>query len=197
MFPNIDNNLWLNEVREALEIRQVQSPPTDCLLEAVELCSLNNNSQFGNLNFLQCMGTAKGPKNACSYADLVMGEIDELAKNRHEIKPMLLWRYRDDIVDIWVHGLPKLLEFTDFINALYPTIKFELVYSQQTLNVLDVTMHLVDGFIQTDVYSKPTDSHLYLPPTSAPPEHCKRAIPYSVALRLKRNCSSNNFLENK
>ena len=165
MFPNIDNNLWLNEVREALEIRQVQSPPTDCLLEAVELCSLNNNSQFGNLNFLQCMGTAKGPKNACSYADLVMGEIDELAKNRHEIKPMLLWRYRDDIVDIWVHGLPKLLEFTDFINALYPTIKFALVYSQQTLNVLDVTMHLVDGFIQTDVYSKPTDSHLYLPPT--------------------------------
>ena len=94
-----------------------------------------------------------------------MGEIDELAKNGHEIKPMLWWRYRDDIVDLWVHDLPKLLEFTDFINALYPTIKFELVYSQQTLNVLDVTMHLVDGFIQTDVYSKPTDSHLYLPPT--------------------------------
>ena len=31
----------------------------------------------------------------------------------------------------------------------------------------DVTLRLVDGFIQTDVYSKPTDSHLYLPPSSA------------------------------
>ena len=123
MFPNIDNNfLGLKAVRKAVESRQVQSPSTDCLLGAVELCLQNNNSQFGNLNFLQCMGTAMSPKNVCSYADLAMGEIDELAKNGHEIKPMLWWRYRDDIVDLWVPCLPKLLEFTDFINALYPTI---------------------------------------------------------------------------
>ena len=102
-----------------------------------------------------------------------------------------------DDIDLWVHCLPKLLEFTDFINELYPTIEFELVYSQQILNVLDVTMHLVHGFIRTDVYSKPTDSHLYLPPTSAHPEHCKHTIPYSVALRLKRNCSNSSFLEKR
>ena len=39
-------------------------------------------------------------------------------------------------------------------------MKFELVYSENKLNVSDVTLHLVDGFIQTDVYSKPIDSHL-------------------------------------
>ena len=46
-------------------------------------------------NFLQIHGTAMGPKNACSYADLVMGIIDTRAKSG-EIKPNLWWRYRDD-----------------------------------------------------------------------------------------------------
>ena len=58
--------------------------------------------------------------------------------------------------------------------------EFELVHSEFKLNVLNLTLHLVDGFIQTDVYAKPTDSNLYLPYDS-----CKNSIPYGVALRLK------------
>ena len=42
-----------------------------------------------------------GPKNACSYADLAMGEIDLKAKFSGPIKPSLWWRYRDDIFDLW------------------------------------------------------------------------------------------------
>ena len=60
--------------------------------------------------------------------------------------------------------------------------------------MLDLTLHLIEGFIQTDVYSKPTDSHLYLPPSSAHPKHLFRAIPYGVATRLQRNCSEQVFL---
>jgi len=76
-------------------------------------------------------------------------------------------------------------------------IKFELVYSESKLNVLDVTLHLVDGFIQADVYSKPTDSHLYLTPSSAHPKHVFKAIPFGVASRLGRNYSEDNFLNKK
>ena len=53
--------------------------------------------------------------------------------------------------------------------------------------MLDLTLYLRDGFIYTDIYAKPTDSHLYLPFSSSHPFHCKRAIPYGVALRIKRN----------
>ena len=60
--------------------------------------------------------------------------------------------------------------------------------------MLDLTLHLIEGFIQTDVYSKPTDSHLYLPPSSAHPKHAFRAIPYGVATRLQRNCCQQSFL---
>lgn len=36
----------------------------------------------------------------------------------------------------------------DYINSLYPTIKFTLVYSESSLNVLDLTLKLKDGYIR-------------------------------------------------
>ena len=60
--------------------------------------------------------------------------------------------------------------------------------------MLDLTLYLIESFIQTDVYSKPTDSHLYLPPSSAHPKHVFKAIPYGVATRLQRDCSEQIFL---
>ena len=156
-----------------------------------KICLKSNNCQFDNNNYVQQHGTAMGPKNACSYADLAMGVIDHKARFEGTIKPMLWLRYRDDIFDLWTQGVEKLLEFTNYINSLYHTIKFELVYSESSLNVLDLTLLLQDGFISTDTYSKPTDSHLYLPYNSSHPDHCKKAIPYGVALRIRRNCSTN------
>ena len=60
--------------------------------------------------------------------------------------------------------------------------------------MLDLTLHLIDGFIRTDVYSRPTASHLYLSPSSAHPKHVFKAIPYGVATRMQRNCSEEIFL---
>ena len=76
-------------------------------------------------------------------------------------------------------GHDAVESFNEYINSLYTTIKFKLVYSEnKKRNVSDVILHLVDGFIQSDVYSKPTDSHLYLSRSSAHPKHVFRAIPF-------------------
>ena len=58
---------------------------------------------------------------------------------------------------------------------------------------MDVTVSLIDGQIETDLYVKPTDSHPYLHSSSCHPYHCKKSIPYSQALRLNRICSKNIF----
>ena len=70
-------------------------------------------------------------------------------------------------------------------------------FQQHTLNVLDLTLYLQEGLIITDIYAKPTDSHFYLPFSSSHPAHCKRAIPYGVALRVRRNCSTDEFLNKR
>ena len=106
-----------------------------------------------------------GPKNA-----------QFLAKFSGPIKPSLWWRYRDHEFDLWQQGLPALHQFTDYINSLYPTIKFELVFSEHELNIFDLTLHLNNGFIRTDVYSKPTDSHLHPPPSSYHPKYYQGKI---------------------
>ena len=138
MFPSIDNNLGIKAV----------IPSTECIVEAVNICLAHNNSHFQEKLFLQTHGTAMGPKNAFSYADLAMEIINQKAKSG-DIKPNLWWRYRDDNFDLWTQGTTKLREFTDFINSLYPTIKFTMVSSEISLNVLDLTLSLVDGFFQT------------------------------------------------
>ena len=125
-----------------------------------------------------------------------MGIINKRAKSG-EIKPNLWWRYRDDIFDLWTQGPVKLNELTDFINSLYPTIKFTLVASPISLNVLDLTLNLVNGFVQTDIYSKPTDNHIYLLRNSAHPAHVTRAIPYGVATRIRRNCSTDEMFSER
>ena len=192
MFPNIDSNLEINAIIDALDSRAVKIPSTDCIVEAVKICLQHNNSQFQKENVLQIHGTAMGPKNACSYADLVMVVIDKKAKSG-EIKPNLWWRYRDDTFDLWTKGHSKLNDFTRFINSLYPTIMFTVLSSETSLNVLDLTLNLVDGFIHTDISSKPTDNHIYLLRDSAHPAHCTKAIPFGVATRVRRNCSPEAF----
>ena len=55
---------------------------------------------------------------------------------------------------------------------------------------MDVTVSLDEGYnLQTDLYTKPTDSHNYLNYKNAHPRHCRNGIPYSQFLRLKRICS--------
>ena len=107
------------------------------------------------------------------------------------------WRYRDDIFDLWTQGTTKLDEFTAFINSLYPTIKFTIVSSEVSLNVLDLTLSLVNTFNETDIYSKPTDDHMYLLRGSAHPTHCTKAIPFGVATRIRINCSTDQKFEQR
>ena len=85
---------------------------------------------------------------------------------------------------LWEHGEEKLKEFIEHLNEKHPTIKFTAEWSQTSINFLDVTVSLIGGKINTDLYVKPTDSHQYLHSSSCHPYHCKKGIPYSQALRL-------------
>ena len=64
-------------------------------------------------------------------------------------------------------------------------------HSLTSIPFLDVNVSLDHGRITTALYTKPTDKHQYLLRSSCHPKHTKRAIPFSLALRLRRICSSN------
>ena len=53
----------------------------------------------------------------------------------------------------------------------------------------DTKVHLKNGFLIPEIYSKPTDWHEYFTPKSSHPPNVVKNIPYSLALRVRRNCS--------
>ena len=88
-------------------------------------------------------------------------------------------------------GLDNLKIFIDYLNNIHSTIKFTSSHSSTNIPFLDVSVSLTnDGSISTDLYTKPTDKHQHLLYSSCHPLHTKKAIPFSLALRLRRICST-------
>jgi len=75
-------------------------------------------------------------------------------------------------------------------------IKFEIHHSTDSVNFLDVTINLKNGVLNTDLYCKPTDAHLYLNAKSSHPQHVIRNIPKGQFIRLRRICSdTTNYIK--
>ena len=74
-------------------------------------------------------------------------------------------------------------------NVLQNKIKFTMETNKQDLVFLDTKGHLREGYLIPEIYSKPTDSHEYLHPKSCHSPNVTKNNPYSVALRVRRNCS--------
>ena len=92
---------------------------------------------------------------------------------------------------IWTEGLDNLKIFIDYLNNIHSTIKFTSSHSSTNIPFLDVNVSLTnDGNTSTDLYTKPTDKHQHLLYSSCHPLHTKKAIPFSLALRLRRICST-------
>ena len=106
-------------------------------------------------------------------------------------QPHTWWRFIDDIFMIWTHTEDELHTFITYPNNIHPTIIFTSSHSATSISFLDVKVSLDQfGKVETALYTKPTDKHQYLLQSSCHPLHTKRAIPFSLALRLRRICSS-------
>ena len=132
-----------------------------------------------------------GTKMAPSYANLFLGYFEANALENAPFQPHTWLRYIDDIFMIWTEGLDNLKIFIDYLNNIHSTIKFTSSHSSTNIPFLDVSVPLTnDGSISTDLYTKPTDKHQHLLYSSCHPLHTKKAIPFSLALRLRRICST-------
>ena len=98
---------------------------------------------------------------------------------------------------IWTHSVDDLHAFTSCLNSNHTTIKFTSNYSFTSILFLDVNVSVNNGNITTNLYTKTTDKHQYLLHSSCQPQHTKRAIPFSLALRLRRICSSDKQRSNE
>ena len=78
-----------------------------------------------------------------------------------------------------------------YINSIHSSFQFTCNYSKKCVQFLDVSVSVDNtGSITTGLYVKPTDTQQCLMATSCHPNHTKRSVPNSQALRILRISSS-------
>ena len=148
------------------------------------------------------MGTAMGTPMAPNYANIFMTKFEtDLIESYYQskgVRPLVWFRYIDDIFFIWSEGPEKLSDFIKYAQTFSEStnmkskIKFEVNQSTEIVNFLDVTIKIQRGLLVTSLYSKPTDAHMYLNTSSNHPKHVIRNIPKGQFIRIRRICSDMN-----
>ena len=194
LYTNIPNK----EGIEAAKLALIKAGHHGFKPSILNLCTLlekvltMNNFDFAGRHFLQVGGTAMGTKVAPSFANTFMGWFEDQFVYTYPKQPLLWIRYIDDIFQIWTHGIEEFRKFEKHLNQSVDSIKFETDISTSEVHFLDVTVKLDDGNLETSLYTKPTDAHNYLSFKSCHPKNCKKAIPYSQFLRVRRICSNDD-----
>ena len=107
-------------------------------------------------------------------------------------------RYRDDILALWCGTENKLNEFYSYLNTINSDLKFTMEIGRKEICFLDLKISFSSSNkLETEVYSKPTDSHLYLHANSCHNKASVNGIAKGVALRLRRICSTEESFERK
>ena len=93
--------------------------------------------------------------------------------------------------------MEKLESFYYFLNSLNPGMKFTMEVHRKSICFLDLKISIINGQLETTVYSKPNDSHLYLHAKSCHKPSSTGGIQKDVALCLLGICSTDNEYSSK
>ena len=200
MFPSIHNESGIKSVERLLNTRSILNPPTLCILEAWRLCLECNNSVFNNKFYLQTDGTAQGLHMSCSYSDIAMAMYDEKAMD-HPFKPLIWKRFRDDVIALWIHSNEDANHYLDYLNTIDASGNIRFTVETETeigLDFLDVRLKLKGcNKITVDVYSKPTNSLIFVHHKTCYPSRNINKIPVGINLRLTSICDSDEKYEKR
>ena len=189
--PNLEGRVAVARfLRKYRELGEGPEPSNTSICQMLNMILTMNNFRFDGDDYLQIAGTAMGTRVAPTYENIFMSDFEDKFVYSYRKQPLFWARFIDDIFFVWEHGEEELLEFIHHLNTVHRTIKFMHEYSHTRVNFLDVwAIKDSDGYISTDLYTKPTDSNNYLHYYSAHPGHCKKGIPLGQFLRLRRICS--------
>ena len=175
LYPSVPREEGLRACQKALNSRQNPTIPTNEVLTMIQFVLDNNNfSVEGSKHYIQINGTAIGSKLGRNYACTYLGEWESELLRSSDLKPFLYWRYIDDIFGVWFHGKDELRNFHDLANSLHSQIKVDLRDSTEYMDFLDVRVTVNGETLDTDVYTKPTDTKAYLHFSSDHPKHTKK-----------------------
>jgi hypothetical protein len=188
MYTNIDSSHGPELIEKWLEENNNEIPadfPKTLLIKVLKVVMTSNIFQFDDTFWLQTCGTSMGTSCACTYATLYWAFIERkhiIPKWKNQL--FFLRCFIDDEFGIWLGQKEDFDLFQQDLNS-YCQLKWTSDGLQKTVNFLDLTITINgNGLLTTKTYQKPTNLHLYLPPTSAHPPGVLKSLIYGNLQRF-------------
>ena len=97
----------------------------------------------------------------------------------------------------WQPCKAKLIQFHEYENIIHPNMQHTSMSSATNISHLDISVSFDDTNIHTDVHTKSTDRHGYLPYGNFYAIHIDMSTEYSQLIGYKRFCSHKSTFQQK
>ena len=212
MFPSIFKNLALPAIKKQLIIKGHSANEIQAVLEALEIVGDGTRVQWRNATVRQLDGCSLGPADSCDYSDIALDSCLQsvVPKVEQELSMDLqfLKFFWDDGLLIFFGNNQLILDMLEMLNNERDELTFTTEFCTcgnvlgccsvcpKSIPYLDcmITIYmeqLEDDIIipqlKTSTYSKPTDIHHYIDPSSCTPKLSNKLTPIikGVAHRLR------------
>ena len=213
MFPSINQDLAMPAIKMQLEKRGYSSAEINAVGEALEIVRDGTRVQWEGKVYKQINGCSLCPSDSCDYTDIALDAFLQVLVPRLQSSTNMdfnwLKFFRDDGIFIFTDGDSKLVfDILDILNGERAELQFttELCPCKNVLGCcqscpksvpyLDCLVSVYESVqedgsllpqIKTTTYSKPTDVHHYISPSSCTPNLSSKspAIIKGVAHRLR------------
>ena len=190
LFTNIPHQDGIQACGVVWEERKIKDPPIQTLIRRVTLILKCNNFELNGKHYLKVQGTVMGTKMASAYASSIFtGRLEGQLLRSVTLRPFSWLRFIDNVDIKWSHGREIWR-----LSSTRPITSTQEISNEQHV-FLHSKFRLLGDAISADLYTKPTDTHQYLVPTSCHSNHCCKHVPYGLALRLKRICFDSDTFE--
>jgi len=182
LYPSIPTEYGLNAVRCVLSDRlyEFESSDIDFIIDLLAWVLNNNFIEYNNTVYHQISGTAMGTPAAVVYANIVLFHLE---RDCLFLQPHFYTRFIDDLCVICT-GVSQANTIVETFNRQCPGIKLDAITIKTSGVFLDINLSIqVDGSIQFQLYQKPDNKYLYIPPTSA---HDKRLLKNIIVQEIRR-----------
>lgn len=118
LYTNIDVQEGIQAVTKVMKENPNPKRPDKELLELLWINLTRNDFVSNDKYYLQIKGTAMGKKFAPAYANILMAKWEKVGLEKTEYKPMLYYRFLDDIWGVWTESIEKFDQFIEVLNSI-------------------------------------------------------------------------------
>ena len=191
MYNNIDTRHTLQVIsRWIIHLYHRRELPTnfpvEAVLEAMALVMRNNLFEWGDLYFLQLVGTAMGTSAAVMWATLYYRyhEVHTILP-KQSANLLYFKRFIHDIFGIWIGTTED--QWNEFCtdNDNFGILMWDIKQQRcsQSMNFLDLTLTIEGSRVISRTFQKTLNLYLYVPPYSAHPPGVLKGTPFGLICR--------------